>query len=98
MRTQPICNCLHSRVKRWLAECLLFSITPFESDAQTKHRKTQPGVFTGIAGMAGFGINPQLGFVYERKFSKHSSREAGVSWLFSRSRNTGFTETANKGI
>ncbi len=95
MRTREIAN-------RSLAQLVLrpaiFSFlltTHFGAHAQDKPRKTQLGIFTGLAQANGFGINPQLGFVYERKFSKHSNLELGIRWMSSRSKSTGFSETAD---
>ncbi|WP_114790682.1 hypothetical protein U0035_19880 [Niabella yanshanensis] len=95
MRTQPILNRFPARVKRWLAAGLLFSAIPFELNAQTEVRKNQLGIFTGLGKMGGgLGVNPQLGLVYERKFTNHSSLELGARWMFAHFKSTGFTQTA----
>ncbi len=95
MRTQPILNHLPASAKRWLAVGLIFSAVPFRSEAQTESRKTQLGIFTGIAKADLLGISPQLGFVYERKFTRHSSLEIGTRWLRSYTKGKGFTETSS---
>ncbi|MCH5718106.1 hypothetical protein [Niabella hibiscisoli] len=82
-------------MKRWLAAGLIFSAVPFKSEAQTENRKTQLGIFTGIAKADHLGISPQFGFVYERKFTRHSSLEMGMRWMRSYTKGTGFTETSS---
>lgn len=81
--------------KHGVAAGILFLLNPPHIEAQTGDHKTQIGIFTGIGWADGFSINPQLGFVYERKFSRHSSLEAGFRWLPSRMSSTGFTETSD---
>ena len=95
MRTQPILNRFPAGVKRWLAAGLLFSAIPFELNAQTELRKNQLGIFTGLGKTGGLGVNPQLGLVYERKFTNHSSLELGIRWMPSYFKGTGFTATAD---
>ncbi len=85
MRTHEIAN---RSLTNFVLRPAIFSflvITHFSIHAQDQPRKSLLGITTGLAWTEGWGINPQLGISYEHQFTRHSSVEASLRWMPSRS-------------
>ena len=85
MRTREIANrsLAHFALRPAIFSFLV--ITQFSVHAQDQPRKSLLGVTTGLAWTEGWGLNPQFGISYERQFTRHSSIEASLRWMPSRS-------------
>ncbi len=98
MRTREIAN---RSLTHFVLQPAIFSflvITYFSAHAQDQPRKSLLGITTGLAWTEGWGLNPQLGISYEYQFTRHSSIEASLRWMPSRSSITGVYPDNNNWI